>query len=224
MLNRLGAVLVTGLICLGASAAAEAVEPTGPRTADFHAQPASRDARAIADWVVRSSDNQGAPFVIIDKQAAKVFMFGAEGRLRGATTALLGAARGDDSVPGIGERKLSTIRPEERTTPAGRFVASLGSDLGPKDVIWVDYDAAISLHRVVTSNVRERRLQRLASRTLQDKRISYGCINVPARFFDRTIRPEFLHSSGVVYILPEVKSLASVFPAYAIAVKATPTR
>jgi hypothetical protein len=224
MLNRIKSLIFAALLCLGVASAAGAGEPTGASTADFHSQPASSGARAIADWVVRSSDNQGAPFVIIDKKAAKVFMFGADGRLKGASTALLGAARGDDSVPGIGERKLSTIRPEERTTPAGRFVASLGSDLGPKDVIWIDYDAAISLHRVVTSNVRERRLQRLASRSLEDKRISYGCINVPARFFDQTIRPEVLHSSGVVYILPEVKSLASVFPAYAIAVKATSVR
>ena len=222
MFNKIKAAFFAALLGLVASSAA--ADSVGARTADFHAQPASSAARAIADWVVRSSDNHGAPFVIIDKQAAKVFMFGAEGRLRGATTALLGAARGDDSVPGIGDRKLSTIRPEERTTPAGRFVASLGSDLGPKDVIWVDYDAAISLHRVVTSNVRERRLQRLASPSIQDKRISYGCINVPARFFDLTIRPEFLHSSGVVYILPEVKSLISVFPAYGLAMEATPAR
>lgn len=221
MLKPIKTALFVWLLSLGGSSAAQAAAAAG--AADFRAQTASSDARAIADWVVRSGDSKGAPFVIVDKRAATVFMFGADGRLRGATTALLGAAHGDDSVPGIGQRKLSTIRPEERTTPAGRFVASLGSDLGPKDVVWVDYDAAISLHRVVTNNVRERRLQRLASHSLADKRISYGCINVPARFFDLTIRPEFLHASGVVYILPEVKSLASVFPAYALAAGATPT-
>ena len=221
--NRIAGMLAGALLLLGALPAAGA-EPAAGRRAEFGAQPASSQARAIADWVIGSGDNHDAPFVIVDKRAAKVFVFGPEGRLLGATTALLGLAHGDDTVPGIGDRKLASIRPEERTTPAGRFVASLGSDLGPKDVVWVDYDAGISLHRVVTSNAREHRLKRLASHSLLDKRISYGCINVPPNFFDQTIRPEFLHSSGVVYILPEVRSLASVFPAYAAAAKVAGAR
>ena len=36
---------------------------------------------------------------------------------------------------------------EERTTPAGRFVASLDRDVHGQEVLWVDYDAAISMHR-----------------------------------------------------------------------------
>ncbi len=78
-------------------------------------------------------------------------------------------------------------------------------------MLWVDYAAAISLHRVVTSNPKERRLQRLASATPLDNRISYGCINVPAAFYDGVVRPAFSRSSGVVYILPEVRPVGSVF-------------
>jgi hypothetical protein len=172
------------------------------------------DARRIADWVVASSDNHGLPFVIVDKVQARVLVFYPDGRLRGAAPALLGLARGDDSVPGIGDRPLSRIKPEERTTPAGRFVASLGADLGTKDVVWVDYADAISLHRVVTTNPKERRLQRLASQTPLDNRISYGCINVPAKFYDAVVRPAFTGTNGVVYVLPEVRSLSSIFTGY----------
>ena len=78
---------------------------------------------------------------------------------------LLGLARGDDTVPGIGEKKLSEIPPEERTTPAGRFVAEPGVNAEGDDIVWVDYDAAVSMHRVRTTNPVERRLQRLLSRT-----------------------------------------------------------
>lgn len=208
-----------GLMAAGLGAAAGAA-PSASH-AEFLAQPASPAAHAIADWVVGSGDNKGLPFVIVDKAAARVLVFQADGKLGGITPALLGQARGDDSVPGIGQRKLSTILPKERTTPAGRFIASLGSDLGVKDVVWVDYDAAISLHRVVTSNRKEHRLARLASPTIADNRISYGCINVPAKFFDAVVRPAFLHSSGIVYILPEVKPLAQVFPGYGRAASAT---
>jgi hypothetical protein len=130
------------------------------KRANFEGENKSRDTRLMADWVVDSGDNGNMPFVIVDKIDAKVFVFDADGRLRGAAPALLGLARGDDSIPDIGNQKLSDIRPEERTTPAGRFVASLGYNFSGKDILWVDYDLALSLHRVITSNHTERRLQR----------------------------------------------------------------
>ena len=160
-----------------------------------------------------SGDSQGLPFVIVDKLQAKVFVFRPDGVLRAAAPALLGLARGDDTVPGIGDRKLASIAPGERTTPAGRFVAALGKNLGGHEIVWVDYAAAISLHPVVTANPKENRLSRLSSPTAADNRISYGCINVPAAFFDAAVRPAFKGSSGVVYILPEVRPVGDVFPA-----------
>ena len=178
--------------------------------ADFHGEPASADARQVADWVVMSGDNQGLGFIIVDKRMAKVFVFNRAGVLSGATTALLGRAKGDDSVPGIGHQKLATIRPEERTTPAGRYVAGIGRDL-QQDILWIDYDASLSLHRVVHGNPGDHRLERLASPSVLDKRISYGCINVPARFYDNTVAKAFAGTSAIVYILPEVKTLDAVF-------------
>ena len=197
--------LVLGLTAPAASQAAAA------SAADFGAEPASTDVRRIAAWAAAGGDSQGLGFVIVDKADAKVFVFGPDGRLRGAAPALLGAARGDDSVPGIGQHKLADIRPDERTTSAGRFVSGLGGDLGQKDVVWVDYGAAISLHRVITTNPREHRVQRLATTTIADNRISYGCINVQADFFDRVVRPIFSGASGIVYILPEVRAIDAVF-------------
>ncbi len=182
-----------------------------PKRANFERENVSQDARHIADWVVDSGDNHGMPFVIVDKTDAKVFVFHANGRLRAAAPALLGLAVGDDSVPGIGKRKLSTIRPEERTTPAGRFVAALGHDLHRKEILWVDYDAGIALHPVITTNPKERRPQRLATPTPLDNRISYGCINVPADFFKSVVSPAFTGTNGIVYVLPETRSMQKVF-------------
>ena len=39
-------------------------------------------------------------------------------------------------------------------------------------MVWVDYDAAVSMHRVRTTNAAERRLARLASPGIDDNRIS----------------------------------------------------
>ena len=174
----------------------------------------------MADWVVDSGDNHLKPFVIVDKMQAKVFVFDAQGRLRGATPALLGLAIGDDSVPGIGQRKLSSIRPEERTTPAGRFVASLDRNLKDEEILWVDYETAISMHRVITSNAKERRAQRLASASLRDKRISYGCSNVPVNFYNKVLSPAFTGTDGIVYVLPETRSAREVFGSYDVGERA----
>lgn len=183
----------------------------GLKRVNFKRERVSIEARHVADWVVDSGDNRRMPFAIVDKTQARIFVFNADGLLRGAAYVLLGSAYGDYSVPGIGDRKLSSIRPEERTTPAGRFVASLGRNLGGEDVLWVDYGAAVSLHRVITTNPKEHRLQRLATTTLFDKRISYGCINVPAKFFDNVVRRAFTGTNGIVYVLPDTRLLRDVF-------------
>jgi hypothetical protein len=193
--------------------AAEVGEPAADG-ADDDAQAVSEAAVHFEDWVIASGDNGGLPFVIIDKVQAEVWVFDAAGQLQGAAPALLGFAHGDDSVPGIGDRKLSTIRPSERTTPAGRFIAGFGRTPGEENVLWVDYENAVSLHPVITASPKEKRLQRLKSATPEDNRITFGCINVPAAFYKAVVRPAFKGTTGVVYVLPETKSLDDVFPAF----------
>lgn len=185
-----------------------------PKRANFELEHASHEARSVADWVLDSGDNRGMPFAIVDKVDAKVFVFDANGRLRGAAAALLGLALGDDAVPGIGDRAMSSIRPEERTTPAGRFLAALDRNSHGKEILWVDYENAISMHPVITSKPEERRAQRLATPTPLDNRISYGCINVPALFFNNVVRPAFTGTNGIVYVLPETRSARDVFASY----------
>jgi hypothetical protein len=158
------------------------------------------------------------PFIILDKKEARVYVFQADGRLRGTAPALIGSAVGDHSVPGIGELKLSAILPQERTTPAGRFVASLDRNLQGKEILWVDYDAAISLHPVITSNIKEHRAERLATPTPLDNRISYGCINVPADFYKNVVHQVFTGTNGIVYVLPETRPVMAFFGAYTVGV------
>ena len=243
MLRRIfQGLLATGLICSQAYASHDAAHGPGPglagavpaigsdavptvmqpppraergtKRANFEQTQASKDARHVAHWVVDSGDNLNKPFVIIDKRDARVFVFDANGMLRGESPALLGLAIGDHSVPGIGTKKMSAIRPEERTTPAGRFVANLDKNLKGNEILWVDYDTAISMHRVVTSNAKERRAQRLASSSPSERRISYGCINIPVKFYDTVVSPAFTGTDGIVYVLPEIRSPREVFGSY----------
>ena len=175
---------------------------------------ASAAGLQLANWVTASRDNGERPFIVIDKVGAEVLLFDGEGRLLGATPALVGVARGDDSTPGIGDRELSSMGPAERTTPAGRFVARIGPAKGYQQVLWVDFATSVALHPVIANNGKERRLQRLRSPSPEDNRITYGCINVPAKFFNDLVQPQFADGGGLVYILPDTKYLIEVFPAF----------
>ncbi len=186
------------------------LEPTlamaeGAKQVLFNTESASRRTREMADWVVRSSDNHNLPFAIVDKVNAKVYVFSVDGELQGAAPVLLGLSPGDHATPGVGTKRMSLISPHERTTPAGRFVAKLGHNSHGKEILWVDYENAISMHPVITSRPKERRVERLLTPTPLDNRISYGCINVPGEFFRNVIYSNFSGTEGIVYILPEAK-------------------
>jgi hypothetical protein len=203
-----------GLLAAGFGMPAFALAQASPGRVDFGQEPASDAAHQVADWVIDANNNRGLPFLIIDKTDAKAYVFHADGRLRGAAPVLLGLAIGDDSVTGIGDRTLASIRPEERTTPAGRFVAALGRNLQGVKILWVDYENAISLHPAITSNPEEQRAERLATPSAADNRISYGCINVSAAFFKRVVSAAFKGTNGIVYVLPETRSAQQQFGSY----------
>lgn len=206
-------------IGLGAQPISRSIEAVSPRvqvrqgaaSADFLRGHGSDRAHELVDWILRSGDHQDLPFVVVDKIHAHVFVFNKQGVLLGAAPALVGLARGDDGVPGIGDRPLSRIQPQERTTPAGRFVAGLAQNLSGQDILWVDYEQGISLHPVRSVNPKERRLERLASPSASDNRISYGCINVPLPFWQEVVMPAFTGTPGIVYVLPEIRTLRAVF-------------
>lgn len=207
---RRGTLLVAS-VCIAGAAQAAAVAPL--RVSWDRASALSRDAQSALQHVFATQDNGGAPFIVIDKRRARLWLFDADGRPVGSTAVLLGFARGDDSVPGIGDKPLKQVRPGERTTPAGRFVGEHGRNLKGDDIIWVDYDAAVSMHRVKDVHRSDRREQRLRSRSIADNRISYGCINIPKAFFDQVLKPTLGQARPLVYLLPETRPLATIFGA-----------
>jgi hypothetical protein len=168
----------------------------------------------LAGWVVATSDNHGYPFAIIDKAAGQILVFGADGRLRGAAPGLFGSASGDHTAPGIAGLALREIPGRDRTTPAGRFVGGFGPSIDAGRVLWVDYDSAVSIHPVATGVPAERRAERLASPSPDDNRVTHGCINVSAEFYEGVVSPTF-QRGGVFYILPDTASLAETFPEFA---------
>jgi hypothetical protein len=198
-----------------APAAAAPVAPSpGLQLADFGREEPSPEARHVANWAVHSHDHQRHAFVIVDKKDARVYVFGPDGKLKESAPALLGAAHGDDTVPGIGNKPLSQIKPDEKTTPAGRFVAEPGRNAKGEDIVWVDYDAAVSMHRIRPLVAAERRLERLATLNVDDNRISFGCINLPATFYEDVLSPAVRKHGAIVYVLPETRTPQQLFGSY----------
>lgn len=175
---------------------------------------AAPEVKRLVERILSTQNHQSLPFVVLDKTHPEVFVFDANGQLKGAAPALIGLAVGDEAVPGIGNRLLSSIQTAEKTTPAGRFVASLDLNLSGHQILWVDYETAISLHPVVTNNLKEHRAERLASSSTEDNRISYGCINVSVAFFQKVVIPVFKGTYGIVYILPDSHAIQDVFSFY----------
>ncbi len=197
---------------IGSVASASVWSQSARALADFGAQRPSPEVLHVANWALETGDSGGRALIIVDKQYARVFVLDAVGRLQGVSPALLGSARGDHTAPGVGDKPLSQIRPDERTTPAGRFMARPGFNAQGEDVVWVDYPSAVSMHRVRARVQAERRLERLASATPADNRISYGCINLPRLFYENVVAP-WARSGAVIYVLPETRTLHEVFGA-----------
>jgi len=202
----------------GAPAPATAPAPAVPQpqlptltAADFRTYQPTPAARRMADWVVARHDNGRLPFIVLDKRDARLYVFQPNGELIDQTPVLLGAAHGDETYPGIGDVPIAQVKPYQRTTAAGRFVTRPGLDADHTDVVWLDYDAALAMHRVINKVKSEHRLQRIASPNPKVRRISWGCINIPIAFFDSYISPVFGKRQGVTYVIPERKTFAEVF-------------
>ncbi len=201
-------------VFLGAMKLSMAAAQLLPLPQEFIRQQPSDDARYVAQWALDTADARGRPFVVVDKKEARVFVFNAQGQLAGASAALLGATRGDESAPGVGLRtQLREVATNERTTPAGRFVTMPGRNLEGEAVVWVDYGAAFAIHRLRPGAAHERRQARLDSPTPLDNRVSLGCVVVTVAFFENVVMAHLGFQRGVVYVLPETMPVQQVFGA-----------
>lgn len=193
-------------------ASAPVSKETESRPAQSAIMPSEATTR-VAGWITASGDNRALPYAIVDKIGAALFLFDAKGKPIGAVPVLIGVAIGDDATPGIGSKNLAEIGPAEKTTPAGRFLAKFGLAAGRERILWVDYATSVALHPIPKgASKTERRRQRMLSPTPDDNRITFGCINVPAAFYGKSLRPMFQRKGGYVYVLPDTKPIETVFP------------
>ena len=187
--TRYGVLLLSGLAVVAAARADAAV---------------SSDMLQLARRVRETKDHALQPFAIVDKRAALLAVFHADGRLAGSTAALLGSVYGDSTVAGVGERaQRGALQPDDATTPAGRFVSQPGHNHTGEEVVWVDLQAAFAIHRLRPGPARAERARRLASANPGHKRVSEGCVVVSVAFFTGVVLPLLGRQPSVIYVLPE---------------------
>lgn len=203
-LLRAGALLCgLSVPALAAFSAPNATElPLKTTKTHFADQIAAADVLQVVDRALES-DARGKPFAVVDKRQARIYVFDAEGHLAGIAPSLLGLAKGDNSAPGVAQKVATGIPLNERTTPAGRFESEPGRNIKGEAIVWVDYDAAVAIHRLRPAPAAERRPQRLASANPDERRISLGCIVVAPEFYDSVIAQTLGRQRGVVYVLPD---------------------
>jgi hypothetical protein len=187
--------------------------------ADFGKEDAPAEVVHVANWVSYTRNNQKKAFVVIDKKQARMYLFEPDGKLKSSATVLLGQAVSDVIPPGTASKPISQLKPDEKATPAGRFLARPGKNTHGDNVIWIDYNAAISMHRLRKVG-KENRAERLASAEIDDNRISNGCVNVPPGFYDGVLRPTVLKKGAYVYVLPETRTPQQLFGSYEVGNKA----
>lgn len=204
-------------LLLAAYAAAMLVAAQVARASSSDAMPVEAATALSADTaealrlILDTTDHRGLPFAIVDKREALLTLFDGNGRALARTPVLLGVTPGDDSTPGVGERaQRGRVARDERTTPAGRFEAEPGRNLQGESIVWLDYQAALAIHRLRPGPAKERRVQRLASPRLKDRRVSLGCVVVPTAFFESVIEPVLGRTRSVVYVLPETRPLQTL--------------
>lgn len=171
---------------------------------------ASAEVLDTVQWIAASKDNAGLPFIVVDKTNARVYAFTPFAQLKATAPILLGVGVGDKVlVPP--DAPMSAIPPYKRITPAGRYVSRLAMERPGKQILVIDAHNLISMHIVAKGTPAQRRAERLASIAVDDNRVSFGCINVPAAFFTDIVSPDFNPAKGVVYILPEKTTAAQLF-------------
>lgn len=154
----------------------------------------SSAAKASLDHIIDTADNGGRPFVIADKKAGKLYLMNAEGKVVDTTPALFGKTPSDAAktagATGAGKYDLTYNR--DTRLPSGYAGSVQSFDTGTNG-------DQFAIHRVIDVKGQNRQ-SRLDSKTARDNRITLGCINVPAEFYDAHLDNDL---GAVLYVLPE---------------------
>jgi hypothetical protein len=132
------------------------------------------------------------PFILVDKPTATAYVYSSNGSLVKSFPVLLGSEVGDGKNV-YGKVKLTT---------AGRFILSdyINDDdrkLYKNKIFFLSGASPVAIHITYPGELAER-TRRLNTPTVEDNRVSWGCINVSEENFDKFISPNIGVGSVII--------------------------
>jgi hypothetical protein len=155
-------------------------------------------------------------FVMVDKARGKIILF-KDGQPVFAGPALTGQSTADQMPKTeLGEKFDTLNAPNTKITPAGRYTVERGFDPevgGPLfDIHEIrGRDWGIAIHQLYLGIPSEHRDARILSPSVEDKHITYGCINVEAATLHLLMHELPPKGPIPLYILPEDVSQTAAY-------------
>ncbi|MDQ5971191.1 MAG: hypothetical protein QG566_137 [Patescibacteria group bacterium] len=158
------------------------------------------------DSVMSSENKTIEPYVIADKPTATVFIFDSQNNIIAKFPALFGQAKGE--APNSADAN-SDIAGSGATTPAGSYKMSLGKNMKAQDlnlyngkIFRIEGTSNLAFHITYPGELAER-TKALKTKTTEDNRMSWGCINISEENFDKYVTPYLSKDNQKLYITPD---------------------
>jgi hypothetical protein len=158
-------------------------------------------------------ENVHDSYIVIDKPSAEMYVFNSSNELITSMPVLLGKDKGEEpnradasspiashaTTPAgkfqLGKIGITDVNKDDSTLYQGRIISLLGSD-------------NLALHMTYPGEY-EKRTKALNTPTLEDKRMSWGCINISPKNFDKYIKPYFNKGNQNLFITPDDPTLVT---------------
>jgi hypothetical protein len=208
---------VLALVCLsGCAGSPDPMAPAVPSgTADLAASIAggpalSGEAQLVSQIAAHRGDRN---YLMLDKAHGRIIAF-ANGRPVFSGAALTGENPSDHLADDAFSKTFAEQKGYKyKITPAGRYTVSVGYDNNYGDTLDVNEvqgsDWDISIHRVWLGAPTEHRDVRLSTARVDDKHITYGCIDVDGPTMQGLLARIPDEEKTVIYILPQDENLVS---------------
>ncbi len=166
------------------------------------------EVRLVVDWILRTDQHAGRPFIVGDKTNGLLLAFRGDGELIAQAPALYGAVRTDEMTQAQADKSWKELVDADKITPAGIFPAlAYQSPAYGSSIRFAEYaNSNLLIHRAPA----EWRRRNLQSGETAKMRVTYGCINVMPDFLDKVLLPIF-NGESTVFILPEKRSAREFF-------------
>lgn len=157
-----------------------------------------------------AEENIKDSYIVIDKPSATLYVFNENNEIVGTMPVLLGKTKGEapNRVDVNDEKAVGS------TTPAGKYkLGKVGKNFAKKvstlyegRLLKILGAGPLAIHMTYPEEFKER-TEALNTKSVEDNRKSWGCINISPENFDKYIKPYFSKGDQFIFITPDDTSL-----------------